>query len=347
MNTIKVKSKTQIATQSNKPDILALYGVGNLCDEIIEKEKQNLFSFFSFSFACANELKNMLDTSSYSVEIPSKFREMLKNGTASFDNSSKLQGGYSPNIRIKGENGIAGQAVIVENNNVQAICDSISNLAMMAYMQSILEELKEIKEGVSDINIGQRNDRIAKALSAFKSFTVLYPTVKSKEELMILANSAFLEMQEGLTAFHLSIDEKKKKLDKAPKSNLQFFWSELCSPIRNQILKYRSLYYELTHDINLYYRLVVLADLLLIVKGNPEQSKANHSQINSYCDYLKDEDFLKKMNFVTDNDISELQKIFNFKDKLNNAILSYDGKDISVEINKTDVEQIQNKCYEN
>lgn len=346
MNDITVKSKTQIATQSNKPDILALYGVGNLCDEIIEKEKQNLFSFFSFSFACANELKNMLDTSSYSVEIPSQFREMLKNGTANFDKSSKLQGGYSPNIRIKGENGIAGQAVIVENTNVQAICDSISNLAMMAYMQNILEDLKEVKEGVSDIIIGQRNDRIARALAAFKSFTVLYPTVKSKAELMNVANSVYLDMQDGLAAFHFSIDEKKKKLDKAPKNNLQLYWNAFCSPMRNQVLKYKSIYYDFTNDINLYYRLLALSDLLLIVKGNAEQSKLNHYQINSYCDYLKDEDFFKRMNLITNNDISELQNIFSFKNKLNDAILTYDGKDISIEISKSDVKKIKTNSYE-
>lgn len=43
-NELVIKSKTVISTQSKKTDILTLYGVLGMINQIIEKEKFNLFN---------------------------------------------------------------------------------------------------------------------------------------------------------------------------------------------------------------------------------------------------------------------------------------------------------------
>ena len=46
-----VKPTTEIATQTSKRDILSLYGVPEMLDRIVKKEKNNLFENFLNSAA--------------------------------------------------------------------------------------------------------------------------------------------------------------------------------------------------------------------------------------------------------------------------------------------------------
>lgn len=86
---------------------------------------------------------------------------MLKSGKASFDKFDKNPGGFTPNIRIKGESVIKGQAIIVQKLDLQAVIQSISNLAMMVIVQSVLEKLDVIEKKVKTSKEGKKTIELA------------------------------------------------------------------------------------------------------------------------------------------------------------------------------------------
>lgn len=172
------------------------------------------------------------------VEIPSRLREMLKSGQAVFDKSSKSPGGFTPNIRIKGETGIKGQAVIVRKTNNQQITQSIANLAMMATIQYVLEKLEIIEEKIEDVKNGQKDDRVGSIIGDFKGFVDLYPTFRPSEELNNAATIAYMGMHSGLAKLHLQIDEERKKLDGAPANDWQALLKSFTHPFHNESKRY-------------------------------------------------------------------------------------------------------------
>ena len=216
MSEIIVKSKTEIAKASKTKDILASYGVPEALDSIVKKEKSNILNMLDCGAVVADSINKISNSEEYFVEIPKRLREALKNGTAEFDKSGKNIGSFTPNIRIKGESGIKGQATISKGVDSQAITQSLANLAMMAMVQSVLEKLDAIEDKLGEIVQGQKNDRIGKILGAFKALMDLYPTFKSEGELYEQANRTYTDMQEGLTQLHLQIEEARRKLSSAP-----------------------------------------------------------------------------------------------------------------------------------
>lgn len=219
---------------------------------------------------------------------------MLKLGKASFDKSGKNLGGFTPNIRIKGESGIKGQATIVQKSDSQVITQSISNLAMMAMVQSVLEKLNVIERKVEDIKRGQKDDRIGSIIGHFKGFMDLYPTFKTSEELNYAATIAYMNMQSGLAKLHLQIEEERKKLNEAPANNWQAFWKSITNPFHNESERYQKCYEDYVYDIQLYNRLILLSDIVLHLKGDNEAIARNHKIMVNYCNSHIDCSFKKK-----------------------------------------------------
>ena len=146
----------------------------------------------------ADSLNKIAHSEGFFVEIPKGLRDALKSGKAALDKSSKNPGSFTPNIRIKGENGIQGQVTISKGCDTQAITQSIANLAMMSMVQSVLGQLDAIQEGIEDIKKGLENDRVASVTGAFKNFMLHYP-YETQEELRreIEQQKEFYRLQNG------------------------------------------------------------------------------------------------------------------------------------------------------
>ena len=287
-----------------------------------------------------NSLNEVSHAEDFIVEIPSGLRKLLKEGKATFDMSSKSPGSYTPNIRIKGENGIAGQATITKGTNDLAITRSLSNLAMMGMVQSVLAKLDTIDEKLDEIIIGQKNDRIGEVIGHFKGFMDLYPSINSVDELRNAANQAYMEIHSGLTKIHLQIDEYRKKLEKAPKNHLIAFWKGFCHPMTKTISKYQEAYSNYIYDLQLYNRLILLSDVLLYLKGDYEAMERNHMAMNKYCHEYMDDSFIKKMMFLTNGHITGIINIQNHMKALNEAINGYWDKNLIIECSHKEVKLI-------
>lgn len=340
-----VKPKTEIAVHTKETDILSLYGVPAMLDQIVKKEKADLLNKMSCGTVIMDSLNKLSHSEDFFVEIPSGLREMLKLGKASFDKSGKNLGGFTPNIRIKGESGIKGQVTIVQKSDSQVITQSISNLAMMAMVQSVLEKLNVIERKVEDIKRGQKDDRIGSIIGHFKGFMDLYPTFKTSEELNYAATIAYMNMQSGLAKLHLQIEEERKKLNEAPANNWQAFWKSITNPFHNESERYQKCYEDYVYDIQLYNRLILLSDIVLHLKGDNEAIARNHKIMVNYCNSHIDYSFKKKMDYLMAEKTSGISNILNYNKNLDLAQKGVLVKDMCIECKKEDIKYLNFEEY--
>lgn len=338
-----VKPTTEIATRTSKRDILSLYGVPEMLDRIVKKEKNNLFENLCCGTIVLDSLNKVAHSKDFIVEIPGGFREMLNAGKAAFDKSTKNLGGFTPNIRIKGESGIKGQATIVQKADTQAITQSMSNLAMMAMVQSVLEKLDVIEEKVEEIKMGQKDDRIGCVIGHFKGFMDLYPTFKSSEELNIAATMAYMNMQSGLSQLHLQIDNNRKKLNGAPSNDWQTLRNSITHPRSNEAEHYQKCYQDYVYDIQLYNRLILLSDVVLYLKGDNDIIKKNHKIMDDYCNLYIDESFVDKMKYLMSDNIEDITNILDYNRNLSLALDGILAKDMKIECKQSDVKLLRVK----
>lgn len=339
-NELIIKSKTEISTQSEKTDILTLYGVPGMIDQIIKKEKSNLFNNLSCATVIIDALNNCTYSEDFFVEIPSGLREMLRSGKATFDQSAKNPGSFTPNIRVKGEPGIKGQATIVQKTDTQAVAQSLSNLAMMAMVQSILDKLDAIEKKVDDIKTGQKNDRVGSIIGAFKGLIDLYSTFKRSEELQNVAQTTYIEMQKGLAQLHLQIDTERKKLNGVPTTGWQVFYQSITNPFHNEAERYQKCYEDYIYDIQLYNRLILLTDVVFLLMGKNEAIEENHSKMLKYCEEYIDDSFKNNMSYLMQGKIDGIDHILEYNKNLKSLFDETSLKDLRIECNKEDIKQI-------
>lgn len=336
-NELIVKEKTQISPLSTQKDILSLYNVPDMLDKITKKEKSNFLNMLNCGAIGADSINRIANAEGFIVEIPKGLRDALRTGQATLDKSSKNIGSFTPNIRLRGENGIKGQITISEGTDYQTITQSISNLAMMAMVQSVLEKLDVIEGKVDDIIDGQKNDRVGTIIGSFKSFMDLYPTFKSKEELDSAAILHYNDIQQGLAQLHLQLELERKKLIDAPKNGLQIFWKSICHPFRSNLDLYRKYYSDFVYDLQLYNRLILLSDIILYLKGDPNIMERNHKTILEYCNLYLNKEFRKSMNFIMNKNTKELSNIDNYNKNLSKSLQNFLQKEICIECKAEDV----------
>ncbi len=338
-----LKSITKLAPQMEQvEDILSYYGVLAKIDKIAEKNKSDLLN----KLICGDELLNVFNeignSNDFIVVIPDELKEMLKSGKAVFDNSKKTLGNYTPNIRIVDKKGIQHQVTLKKGTNPQDITNGLANIAMIAMVQSILEKLERIEGKLDTIIKGQQNDRIANIIGSFKTFADLYPTFKSEEEKNNTVNSIYQQMQVGLLQIHLQINEKKKTLDSAPSNFLQVLWNGIIHISHNDATRYQNCYREFVNDLQLYNRLILLSDIILQNKG-AELSviKQNHKPFIDYCNNVFDQKFKKKMDYLMQSHIEEIQNIKSQNDYIIMLSEDLDKTSICLECKNNDYKLIK------
>ncbi|MDN0070882.1 hypothetical protein QVN97_02510 [Bacteroides caecigallinarum] len=340
-----VKEKTTLSksvSQSN--DLLVYYGIPEFIDEISKSNRTNIMNSLECGTIILDALNQISDSQDFVVEIPQELRQMINEGKAHFDDSHKSQGKYTPNIRIKGEKGIKGQACIGKNSNTKKITGSMSSLAMMAMIQSVIAKLDDVCEFVQDILKGQQYDRISKVIGSFKAFVDLYPYFKSEDEMQNFANVVNLDMQQGLSAIHQSLDNKIKKLSQAPKNNFQVFYREAFRfTTTTSVSKYREIYKEFIYEMRLYSRLIILSDIILGCKGLPPTAiSQNHKSFNDYCDNNLTTHFLSSMEFLIDTHETGLREILEFNKSLALGINQLEKSPMNIECNRQEIKYLNN-----
>ena len=344
-NNIVIKPNTEIAPQSKKKDILSLYGVPQMLDKITQKEKTNLLNHLNCSMVVVDSLNKIAHSDGFFVEIPKGLREALRTGKATLDKSAKSPGSFTPNIRVKGQSGIKGQVTISEGTDSQAITQSLSNLAMMGMVQTVLANIEVIEEKVDDIKKGQKDDRVGNVIGPFKGFMDLYPTFKTQEDLDRAATSAYIEMQKGLYQLHKQIDREYEKLEMAPQNGCQVAWNTLKHyfKFKDDVGKYRNIYADYVYDLQLYNRLILLSDVILYLKGDTSVMQSNHQVMLQYCNERNDANSRKNMQYLTHSEIPEILKIDEFNNNISKSLEGILLNGLQIECKKEDTRLLNTK----
>ena len=321
-------------------DILSYYGIPGFMDEIVKRNKTEMLNCLACAAGTVDALNQASHAEGFFVHIPEGMRKLINEGKAHFDKSNKNPGEFSPNIRINGSKTIDGQATIYKDLDSQKLTGSISNLAMMAMMQGVMVKLDDIGEMTQDLLQGQHDDRVSKITGAFKSFSDLYFTFTSDDELKFQANNAYSKMQEGLNALHYELDKKRRKLLHAPKNNFQVTLYAL-TPIINMSKKYQKLYNEFLYDLRLYSRLIIMSDIVLGCKGaTADVIIRNHKPFNDYCNDKLSQSFQKDISFLMDEEDTGLNGILNFNASINKGIEQLKSSPLKIEYDNKDVKLI-------
>jgi len=337
-NKLVVKTHTEVAASEKiEKDILDYYNIPELLDKIVEKEKSNFLNTLSCGAVIIDSLNQLNHAEDFIVEIPKGLRGKIISGEAIFDKSAKNPGSNTPNIRLNGGKEIVGQATITKQTNSQAVTQSLSNLAMMAMVQSILQKLDVLEEKIEEIKVGQKNDRVGIIIGSFKSFMDLYPTFRTTEELYANANSTYQSMQEGLGQMHLQIDAVRKKLNKVPTNNWKVFWNGMIHYFKSDLDKYRRLYKEYVYDIQLYNRLSLLSDVILHLKGGDISMSSNHRIMFEYCNQQLNSTFKQNMQFLLNRQPVEIDNIIKYNLAFDNIIKKVQNTDLVIECKQKDV----------
>ena len=344
MNNIAVKNKTELSPQCQGQDILALYGIPSMVDDLVKKEKSNLFNVLNPCFVFADTLNEISHAGGFTVNIPKGMEEALRKGIANLDKSSKDIGAFTPNIRINGETGIKGQLTIRRGVDSQAITRSLSNFAQMAMLQNVISKLDAIAEKQDEILKGQENDRIGTIIGSFEAFKDFYTLTKDPncDNLEIEGYTCYQNMQIGLAQLLHQIDEERKILEKMPHNHWQVFIRSLTSRSVVKPEKYKKFVY----NIQTYCRLLLLADVVLLCIGKGEAIRDNHKVIKKYCSKYLNNDFREHMNFLMDGHTSEIDKIQRFNQSCLNELFEISQNDLSIECRPEDIKLLKNKEYE-
>lgn len=351
MNNIAVKNKTELSPQCQGQDILALYEIPSMVDDLVKKEKSNLFNVLNPCFVFADTLNEISHAGGFTVNIPKGMEEALRKGIANLDKSSKDIGAFTPNIRINGETGIKGQLTISRGVDSQAITHSLSNLAQMAMLQNVISKLDAIAEKQDEILKGQENDRIGTIIGSFKAFKVFYTTKDANcDNLEKEGRACYQTMQIGLAQLLLQIDEERKFLEKMPHNHWQVIKRSLTARSVVKPEKYKKFVY----NIQTYCRLLLLADVVLLCIGEGKAIRDNHKEIKKFCSQKLNNDFREHMNFLMDGHTSEMDEIQRFNQSCLNlesclnldAFFEISQNDLSIECRPEDIKLLKNKEYE-
>ena len=201
-----------------------------------EMSRRNVVSMLSGAVFMADIASKLGDLEKFSVEIPSELITGIKDGTLHFDNSKKVFGNFTPNIR-NSDGKIVGQAMLKKGVNQQFFTSALTSLAVFAMVAQILQKLDEISSSVNDIKIGQENDRWSEVISGFRDFYIAYTS--NPNDARDQARIAYSKMTSGLTKIHKHIDyiSDPKHFRMAPGNKFWAFIYGNCfmNPYRNKL----------------------------------------------------------------------------------------------------------------
>lgn len=319
--------------------------------ELLKDEKNNFLRILCRSAIEADVIVQGLNGVKLEVIIPEALRNAMATGKAHFDKSNKIKGDYAPSIRMNDGSGIEANVTLRPGFDPRAITGCLANLSYMMMLEKVLDNLEIIEDKLDNLLIGQKSDRFSKVIGPFISYYSRLSEYKSEEEKRNAANTALISMQQGLVSIHNVLEETDyQELLKAPNNAWQAFINEL---FHNGIGKerktfvYRRKYAQFVYDLTLYYKFILLKDVLQLTIGDSMSTieKYNHVPFEELCKRLSTKDFLKKMEKANDRKANELQLLSDHSHD-DMILLAQPASKIIIPLNEKDIQLIQQE-YEN
>lgn len=309
----------------------------------LESEKNQFFKILRDCVIDVNALQQIANSKVLIAEIPSEFRSLYAQGKIKLDESAKVLGNHTPNLR-DGDGNLIGQLTIKEGFNPTALTNAMANMALYNAVREISEQVEQLNHTVTKIHQGQKDDRYAKITSAYETYELLL----KEEQKQGYAPTAIGNIKEGLHQIHLGL---KRQIDdfkeEAPRNKWEFRWKSLKN-IRG--------YYtdRLKHDLDdmnqelfLYQGFILLSDILMNDMGQePQNIIANHSDFNNLCKRtMDDKTLMKKLSFVKESDYAEIMLLNSVENNYVN-LLKQNIDTIQLELSQTDIKLLNQYNYE-
>lgn len=319
--------------------------------ELLKDEKNNFLRILCRSAIEADVIVQGLNVVKLEVIIPEALRNAMASGKAHFDKSNKIKGDYAPSIRMNDGSGIKGNVTLRPEFDPSAISGCLANLSYMMMLEKVIDNLETIDSKLDNLLIGQKSDRFSKVIGPFISYYSRLSEYKSEEEKRNAANTALINMQQGLVSIHNVLEATDyQELLKAPKNGWQAFINEL---IHNRLHKkrktfvYRKMYAQFVYDLTLYYKFILLKDVLQLTIGDSMSTieKYNHVPFEELCKRLSSKDFLKKMELANERKVNELQLLSEHSHD-DRILLAQPASKIIIPLDEKDIQLIQQE-YEN
>lgn len=290
----------------SKQNVYEDFNLSITLGELEEKERSNVIQYLSGIAVGGDVLAGVENIKRFNVEIPSGLLEGVKNGSLSFDKSSKIAGNLTPNIRDLNGN-IVGQATIKEGVNPQALTSSVVNLALFAMMAEISAKLDRISDNLHEIQVGQENDRRAKVVSGFVDFYTAYNSNNSEADKRTAAIIAYSKMTEGLDQIHFELANlgNYKEFRMAPKRAIGAVLYGNAG-----MKRFRDRYSALCNKLIEYQQLSLLTEVVCYYCYGHEAARDRHTKSsNLYKGILEGDhssELMQRLCFITDTPKDEL-----------------------------------------
>lgn len=150
---------------------------------------------------------------------------------------------------------------------------------------------------------------------------------------------AYIHMQIGLSQIHQQLNEESKKLDGAPANDWEAFKLSIkpSNFFRNASKQFTKYYTDYIYDIQLYNRLILLADIVLFLKGDTEVIKQNHKVMANYCNEYINDSFKKKMDYIMNNQTTDILNIIDYNNNFEKLLDRILTQGIKIECKSTDL----------
>ncbi len=285
-----------------------------------------------------NVIQQIANSKMMVVEIPQEFQKLFSEGKAHLGDSSKILGNHTPNL-YDGEGKLLGQATIKDQYNPANITNALANLALYSSIQQISTEIELLKNKVTAILQGQKNNRYAKITGAYSNYELL---LDEKEKIASIPQT-LLQIKTGLHEIHLDVDLGFNEMESAPKSFWEYYWKGFTGSINpfkaETRVEWEVKSKQVLYEFELYYKLILLSDILLNDMGKkPSDITSNHLEFNNMCNRLlgsKSKKIIKALSYSKGNDCEEI-KLLSETDKHYKALLNQEVECVKIELSPTD-----------
>lgn len=336
------KQKESINRSEEINSALQDFDLPFLSEDKLENEKNQFFKVLRDCIVDVNVIQQIANSKVLIAEIPTEFRRLYLEGKVKLDDSAKVLGNHTPNLR-DGNGNLIGQATIKEGFDPALITNAMANLALYNSVQQIAAGVEQINKAVTTIVKGQQNDRYALITGAYSTYELL----DKKDEREKVAPQIMLQIKTGLQQIHLSLNERFQELQNAPKNYWEYFWKGLLgnfNPFSADTVKEWGTKSGLVlNDLILYYKLILLSDIMMNDMGKePSQIVNNHLDFKNLCDrLLKNNKLMRSLSFSIGEDRGDIKQLSD-SDMRYQFLLNQQVDAVKIELSPADVKLLNN-----
>ncbi len=326
-----------IDRETNVHNALQDFNLPYLSIDMLENEKNNFFKILRDCVVDVNALQQIANSKVLIAEIPSKFSRLYDQGKIKLDESAKVFGNHTPNLR-DGNGNLIGQLTIKEGCNPLNIINAMANMTLYHAVQQVSAQIEAVDKKVSLIYQGQMDDRYAEITGIYETHTLLLSDMQRRSEDHVMRSIQSLKV--GLHQIHFEVSRLFEEFEKAPRNKWIFRWRCLVSPLFKRSYA-NSLSNDLTNinkELFQYYIFVLLTDMLMNDMGqNLQHITANHSDFKKLSERISNnKSLIKKLSFVKEADYDEMDRLRNV-DKKYLGLLNENIDSIQLELSQTDI----------